>query len=179
MMTSIDWLLIFLGVGIVVLMTFARLMRGVFTLVALWAASLLSGVLYPEVAFRLQVLSGDNPVLFRGIVFDALLVIFVVVGFILTRVAFPVTRLPKLGVLDNFGGLLMGIVIAIVLISLLNNSFGVMVIEQWENDQAGWARLRTVYLASNLRVYTTSVLRIYGWLFAPFFGGLPPALYPQ
>jgi hypothetical protein len=178
-MTSIDWLLIFLGIGVVVFMTFARIVRGVFALVTLWAATLLAAVLYPEVAFRLQSLSGDNPVLFRGIVFDALLVIVLVTGVILTRVAFPVTRLPKLGFLDNLGGLLLGVVIAIILISIINNSFGVMVIENWEQNRTGYTRLRTIYFASQLRPYTTMVLSVYRWLFAPFFRGLPPVLYPQ
>ncbi|MBN1249206.1 MAG: CvpA family protein [Anaerolineae bacterium] len=179
MLTSIDWLLIFLGVGIVILMTFSRLVRAVFALVALWAATLLSAVLYQEVAFRLQALSGDNPVLFRGIIFDILLLVFFVTGFILTRIAFPVTKLPKIGFLDNLGGLILGIVIAAILISLLNNSFGVMVNETWDNNQTGWVRLRTWYFASQLRPYTVSVLSAYRWLFAPFFRGLPPALYPQ
>ena len=179
MMTSVDWLLIFLGIVLVVFMTFARFVRGVFSLVALWAATLLSAVLYEDVAFRLQALSGDNPVLFRGIVFDALLVIFFVVGVILTKIAFPVTDLPKLGFLDNLGGLILGVIVAVVLVSLINNSFGVMVIETWENERTGWVRLRTIYFASQLRPYTLTVLSLYRWLFAPFFRGLPPVLYPQ
>jgi hypothetical protein len=106
-------------------------------------------------------------------------VIFFVVGVILTWIAFPVTRLPKLGFLDNLGGLVLGIIVAIVLISLINNSFGVMVIETWESDRTGWVRLRTIYFASQLRPYTIAVMRAYRWLFAPFFRGLPPVLYPQ
>lgn len=179
MLTSIDWLLIFLGAGIVIFMAFAGFVRAVFSVVTLWAATLLSAALYQEAAFRMQALAGDNPVLFRGIVFDVLLVIVLVAGFILTRVAFPVTKLPKLGFLDNLLGLLLGVVIAVVLISLLNNTFGVMVIEMWDEDRTGWTRLRTYYLASQLRPYTMSVLQAYRWLFAPFFRGLPPVLYPQ
>lgn len=178
-MTPVDWLLIFLGVGIVIFMTFARLIRAAFSLVVLWCATLLSVVLYEEVAFRLQVLAGDNLTLFRGIVFDSLLVISLVVGFILVRVAFPVTNLPRIGILDNLAGFVIGVVIAAILVSLLNNSMGVMVIERWSADTTGWARLRTTYLASQLRPYTVSVLSAYRWLFAPFFSGLPPALYPQ
>lgn len=179
MLTSIDWILIFLGLSIVVALTFARLVRAVFMLITLWSATLLSAVLYREVAFRLQVLSGDNPIQFRGIIFDILLIVFLVVGFIATRIAYPVTSMPKLGVLDHLGGLLIGLIVAAILVALLSNSFGVMTIEQWEEDPNAWLRLRTHYLASRVRPYANTVLGAYRWLFAPFFRGLPPVLYPQ
>jgi hypothetical protein len=179
MLTSIDWLLIFLGLSVVVVLTFSRLVRAVFTLMTLWSATLLSAVLYREVAFRLQVLSGGNPILFRGIIFDVLLVVALVIGFILTRVAYPVTALPKLGFLDYLGGLVIGLIVAAILVALVSNSFGVMVIEQWEDDLTGWVRLRTHYLASQVRPYASIVLNTYRWLFVPFFRGLPPVLYPQ
>jgi hypothetical protein len=179
MLTSIDWLLIFFGVGIVVALTFARLVRAVFILITLWAATLLSAVLYREVAFRLQVLSGDNLILFRGIIFDILLIVSLVVGFIATRIAYPVTNLPKIGFLDYVGGLLIGLIVAAILVALLSNSLGVMTIEQWEEDANAWLRLRTRYLASQVRPYANVVLGAYRWLFVPFFRGLPPVLYPQ
>lgn len=177
-MTSVDWLLIFLGAGIVIFMTFARLVRGVFAVVAVWSTTLMSAALYREAAFRMQALAGDNLILFRGIVFAALLVILFVVGLILTWVAFPVTKLPKMGLLDNLGGLLLGAVVAVVLVSLINNSLGLMVIERWNVNEDGWLRLRTTYYASQIRPYTIDALRIYRWLFVPFFDGLPPALVP-
>ncbi|MGC9467295.1 MAG: CvpA family protein [Anaerolineae bacterium] len=178
-MTSYDWLLVFLGGGLVVFFAYQRLVRGLLSLVAIWSATLVSAALYRETTFRLQAITGENPVLARGVVFDALLVIFFVGGFILIRLAFPVTKLPNIGFLDNLLGLFLGVIIAMILVTLLVNSMGVMVEERWEADEEAWARLRYTYLSSGLRPYTIQVLSAYGWLFVPFFRGLPPVLMPQ
>ncbi len=178
-MTAYDWLLIFLGIGLVVLFTFDRTVRTLFTLIALWIATLASAVAYRPAAFRLQAITGPNVQLARGVVFDVLLVIFLVVFYILTRIAFPVTKLPKLGLLDYLLGLLIGVVVAVILVSLLVNSMGVMVRERWVTNEQGWANLSAAFQNSGLRPYTTRVLASYDWVFVPFFNGLPPVLYPQ
>jgi len=176
-MTSIDWLLIFLGAGVVVFLAVAGLMRALFTAIALWAVTLLSAATYTDVAFRVQAIGGANLSLFRGIVFDTMLMILLVVGYILLYIAFPDTKLPKLGFLDNLLGMVVGVVIAVVLVSLLQNSMGAMVAERWVTNETGWASLRAQYLGSGLRPYTSSVVGAYGWLFALFFRGLPPVLF--
>ena len=178
-MTSIDWLLIFLGVGVVVFFAVVGLMRALFTAIALWAVTLLSAATYTGVAFRVQAIGGSNLSLFRGIVFDTMLVVLLVVGYILVHIAFPDTKLPKLGLLDNLLGMVVGVVIAVILVSLLLNSMGAMVAERWVINETGWASLRAQYFGSGLRPYTSSVLSAYGWLFALFFRGLPPVLFPQ
>jgi hypothetical protein len=139
----------------------------------------MSAVIYRQAAYRVQALAGDNPVLVRGIMFDLLLVIFVVVGYILIKASFPVTNLPKLGILDNVMGLVLGAIVAIILIALINNSMGVMVIDRWETNDDGWANLRMTYLRSGLRPITSPFLSAYSWLFYPFFRELPPVLIPQ
>ncbi|MCJ7550034.1 MAG: hypothetical protein MUQ30_10170 [Anaerolineae bacterium] len=178
-MTSIDWLLIFLGVGVVVLFAVAGLMRALFTAIVLWAVTLLSAATYTDVAFRVQAIGGENLSLFRGIVFDTMVVVLLVVGYVLVHIAFPDTKLPKLGFLDNLLGMVIGVAIAVVLVSLLQNSMGAMVAERWVTNETGWASLRAQYLGSGLRPYTSSVVGAYGWLFALFFRGLPPVLFPQ
>ena len=178
-MTSIDWLLIFLGVGVVVFFAVAGLLRAFFAAIILLAVTLLSAATYTDVAFRVQAIGGENLSLFHGIVFDAMLVIFLVVGYILVYIAFPDTKLLKLGLLDNLLGMVVGVVIAVVLVSLLLNSLGAIVAERWVTNETGWASLRAQYFGSGLRPYTSSVLSAYGWLFALFFRGLPPMLFPQ
>ena len=178
-MTSYDWLLIFLGAGLVVVFAFQGVVRALFSLFALWSATLASGALYQEAAFRLQAITGPNVTLGRGVVFDALLVIFLVAGYVLTRVAFPITKLPKLSILDNLLGLLVGVVIGVLFVSLLLNSMGVMVIERWITNDQGWANLRAAFLGSGIRPTTSQALSIYSWAFVPFFPGLPPVLLPQ
>lgn len=178
-MTQYDWLLIFLGGFIVVFLTIQRMARALFTLAITWAATLMSAVLYREAAYRIQAVAGKNPPLVRGIMFDVLLVIFVVVGFILIKVAFPVTKLPKLGILDHIMGAVLGAIVAIVIVALITNSMGVMVMDRWEANEEGWAKLRTTYMRSGLRPITSPFLSAYSYLFYPFFRTLPPALTPK
>lgn len=178
-MTQYDWLLIFLGIGIVVFFTFQRMVRGLFSLAVLWSVTLASAVLYREAAFRVQAVAGKNPSLVQGVMFDLLLVVFFVGGYVILKLAFPVTKLPKLGVLDNLMGMLLGAIVAAVLIALLVNSMGVMIGERWETNPQGWGTLRASYYGSGLRGYTTPVLSVYSWAFYPFFGRIPPILVPQ
>jgi uncharacterized membrane protein required for colicin V production len=178
-MTAYDWLLIFLGVGLVVMFTFERLVRALFALIIVWAATLAAAALYRQVAFRIQAATGPNPTLNRGLVFDALLAMIVVAGYVVIRLAFPVTKLPKIGILDHLMGLLLGAIVAILVVSLLVNSMGVMVMERWSTDAAAWQSLRLAYQGSGLRPFTSQVLAIYAWAFVPFFSGLPPVLLPQ
>ena len=179
LVTPYDWLFVFVGVAVVVLFTFSRLVRALLGLVELWMATLLSGLLYQALAFRLQALTGRNPVLGRGLMFDILLLVFLVAGYISTRIAFPVTKLPALGVLDNLLALLVGVVIAVLLLALLVNSLGVMTSERWSANPTGWGRLRAVFVTSRIRQWTAPMLRLYAWSFVPFFQGIPPALVPE
>ncbi|MGC9520897.1 MAG: CvpA family protein [Anaerolineae bacterium] len=178
-MTPYDWLLIFLGGGLLVLFAVDGLLRGLFSAVVLWSATLASAALYRELAFRVQAIGGSNPVLTRGVVFDILFVLFLIAGYVLIRLAFPVTKLPSLGFLDNLLGLVVGVVITVTLISVLVNSMGVMTVERWPVNEQGWTALRSAYVRSGLRPLTTRVMGAYGWLFVPFFRGLPPVLVPQ
>jgi uncharacterized membrane protein required for colicin V production len=177
--TSYDWLLIFLGAGLIVVFTFERLVRGLFALFATWSATLAAAVLYREVAFRVQAITGPNPSFNHGLIFDILLVLVFVAGYVVVRLAFPVTKLPKIGPLDHLMGMLLGAIVAVLLVSLLVNSMGVMVMERWTTNDAGWQSLRGAYLGSGLRPLTSRVLALYGWAFVPFFRGLPPVLLPQ
>jgi uncharacterized membrane protein required for colicin V production len=178
-MTAYDWIIVFFGVGLVVLFTFERMLRALFGLGVLWSATLMSSMLYVEVAHRVQAMTGPRRVLARGIIFDVLLLLIFVAGYVIIRLSFPDTRLPKLGFLDTVLGFVLGCVIAVVFMSLLVNSIGVMVVDRWLSDPNGWAMLRYTYLSSGLRPYTSLVLKAYSFLFLIFFRGLPPVLIPQ
>lgn len=178
-MTAYDWIIVFFGIGLVLLFTFERMLRALLGLVILWAATLMSALSYERVAYLLQAVTGPNRVLARGIFFDVLLVLVFLVGYIVIRLAFPVTKLPKLGVLDSLMGFLLGCVIAAIFVSLLVNSIGAMVVDRWTTDPNGWAMLRYTYLSSGLRPYTAPILTSYSLLFAFFFQRLPPVLIAQ
>ena len=178
-MTEYDWLLIFFGAGLVVFLAFQGLARALFSLVLVWIATFASALLYREAAFRVQAIAGNNVTLVEGIMFDLLLVIFFVAGFILLKIAFPVTKLPNLGALDYIVAFLVAIIVAVLLVTVIANSIGVMVSAQWEDNAQGWTVTQWRFSRSGLRPYTQRIMSAYGWVFVPFFPGLPPVLIAQ
>ncbi|MDF1515043.1 MAG: hypothetical protein P1S60_14625 [Anaerolineae bacterium] len=93
-MTEYDWLLIFFGVGLVVLLTIQGLARALFSLILVWITAFSSALIYREAAFRVQAIAGNNVPLVEGIMFDILLLVFFIAGSVLLKIAFPVTKMP-------------------------------------------------------------------------------------
>lgn len=178
-MTEYDWLLIFFGAGLVVFLTYQGLARALFSLGLVWISTFASALLYKEAAFRTQAVTGSNLVLVEGVMFDLLLIVFFVAGYALLKVAFPVTKLPNIGVLDYLMAFLVGIIVAIIILALIANSLGVMVREQWDGNTQGWVTLQWRFTRSGLHQYTRAIISTYGMLFSPFFPGLPPVLVAQ
>ncbi len=176
-MGPLDLLIIFVAVGVVAFLTYQRMARALFSLAVTWAATLLSALSYEEAAFRLKAVIGPNRSLNEGAFFIGLFVLFLVVGYFVVRAAFPVTKLPKLGILDYLMGLLLSLIIAAVIVTLLHNAIGVMVSQRW-TDQAAWVRMRNEFYASPLQPFSRAVLSIYQWLFMPFLRPLPLVLTP-
>ncbi|MBN2394241.1 MAG: CvpA family protein [Anaerolineae bacterium] len=176
-MGPLDLLIIFVAIGVVAFLTYQRMARALFSLAVLWAATMLSGVLYEEAAYRFKAVTGANPSLAEGAFFMGLFILFFVLGYVMICVSFPVTKLPKLGFLDYVMGFLLGLVVAVVIVALLHNAIGVMVSERWP-DYNAWVQMRNDFYASPLVPFSRAVLSIYGWLFTPFLGPLPPALNP-
>ena len=110
--------------------------------------------------------------------FIALFALFFGLGYAAIHAAFPVTKLPKLGILDPLMGLLLGIIVAAVMVALFQSAIGLMVSERWTNPRT-WITWRNNYLASPLRPFSIKLLSLYRWLFAPFFRIPPPILTPQ
>ena len=178
-MTEYDWLLIFFGAGLAVFLTSQRLARALFALALIWLSTFASAQLYREAAFRVQAVAGNNTVLVEALLFDLLLILFFVAGYILLVIAFPITNLPSIGALDYIVAFLVAIVVAVLFIALISNSLGVMVGEQWADNTQGWVSMQWRVTRSGLRPYTQRVMSVYGWVFAPFFQGLPPVLVAQ
>jgi uncharacterized membrane protein required for colicin V production len=176
-MGPLDLLIIFVAVGVIAFLTYQRMARALFSLAILWAATMLSALLYEEAAYRLKAVIGPNRSLNEGAFFIGLFILFFVLGYIAIRVSFPVTNLPKLGILDYVMGFLLSLIVAAVIVALLHNAIGVMVSARWTN-QVAWMKMRNDFYASPLLPFSRSVLGLYRWLFAPFFRPLPPPLTP-
>lgn len=176
-MGLLDLLIIFVAVGVIAFLTYQRMARALFSLAVTWAATMLSALLYKEAAFRLQVIAGPDRSLAEGAFFMGLFVLFFVLGYFAIHAAFPVTKLPKLGILDLVMGFLLSLIVAAVIVALLHNAIGVMVSERWVN-QVAWARMRNQFYASPLQFLSRPILNFYSWLFVPFLRPLPPVLTP-
>jgi uncharacterized membrane protein required for colicin V production len=84
-----------------------------------------------------------------------------------SRALFRDMSLPKLGILDNFGGVLVHIAIGVLIAALIFNALGY--IQQWrESGSARQARLAPMFLQVIRMGYTTQSF---------WFSGRPPALY--
>lgn len=176
-MGPLDLLIIFVAVGVVAFLTYQRMARALFSLGVLWVATLLSALLYEEAAFRLKAVLGPNRSLNEGAFFMGLFILFFVGGYVVIHASFPVTKLPKLGILDYLMGFLLSLIIAVVIVALLHNAIGVMVRDRWTNQMA-WANMRNGFYASPLQPLSRMILSAYRWLFVPFINPLPPALMP-
>lgn len=177
-MQPTDIMLIFVGIIMVVFLAYQRMARALFALGVLWTATMMSGLLYEEAAFRIQAIAGNNPSLTEGLMFAGLLTLIFIVGYILICASFPETRLPKIGFLDVLMGFFLGIIVAVIFVALLQNALGVMVRERW-TDSASWRIWRSFFVRSPLRTLLRQMLSLWRVLFIPFFRTLPPALTPQ
>ncbi|HOT91616.1 MAG TPA: CvpA family protein [Anaerolineae bacterium] len=173
-----DLLILLVAAGVVFFLTYARMAKALFSLAILWAATMFSLLLYKEAAYRIQAVAGPDTSVTEGLMFIALFALFFGLGYAAIHAAFPVTKLPKLGILDPLMGLLLGIIVAAVMVALFQSAIGLMVSERWTNPRT-WITWRNNYLASPLRPFSIKLLSLYRWLFAPFFRIPPPILTPQ
>ncbi len=178
-MTPFDFLLIIFGAGIVIFGAIQRMLRMLFMLVVVWLATFIAVLTYEWVTVPVQALASNNPTAVKGMVFIVIFLLLTLAGYIISRVAFPVTKLPRIGFLDVVMGGLVGVIVASLMISLLFNSLGFIVSERWETQTKTWLSLRSQYMGSRLLAYTRQIMTYYDFAFAPFFRGVPPVLTPR
>jgi uncharacterized membrane protein required for colicin V production len=178
-MTPFDFLLIIFGAGIVIFGAFQRMLRMLFMLVIVWLATFIGVLTYEIVTVPVQALAPNNPMAVKGMVFLVLFLLLTIAGYVISRLAFPVTKLPRIGFLDVVMGGLVGVIVAALIVSLLFNTLGYMVSERWETQTMTWVSLRSQYLQARLLSYTRQVMTLYDFAFAPFFRGIPPILVPR
>jgi uncharacterized membrane protein required for colicin V production len=178
-MTPFDLLMIIFGVGIVIFGAYQRMLRTLFMLIVIWLAAFLGALAYEYVTVPVQALAPNNPTAVKGMVFLVLFLLFTIAGYVISRLAFPITKLPKIGFLDVLAGGLIGIVVAAVMLSLIFNTLGFIVSERWETQTTTWISLRSQFLSARLLSYVQQVMNVYARTFTPFFRDLPPVLIPR
>jgi hypothetical protein len=178
-MTPFDYLLIIFGAGIVVFGAFQRMLRMLFMLVVVWIATFAGVLSYEFVTVPVQALATNNPTAVKGVVFIVLFFLFTIAGYVISRLAFPVTTLPRIGFLDVVMGGLVGVIVASIVVSLIFNSLGFIVSERWETNTEMWNSLRWQFLGARLLAFTREIMTYYSFAFAPFFREMPPILVPR
>lgn len=128
------------------------LIRSLFSLIALYLATVVAGLFYPQAAIFVSAVGGKTPTLTQFVMFWVLFIATTVVLEILLRKGFPDTRLPALGFLDHLLGLLPGILCGLIVTSLFLFSLGYA-------PQETWGRVLSSLRAFVAYVYQSAALR--------------------
>lgn len=186
-MTALDIFLIIIGLAFVIFGLLERTVRVVMMLLGFYIVTigvgfvtLASNTIGGLAAAALGVVGARTPniVLIQTFFFLGLGVPAFIIIYIATHIAFPDTSLPKIGPLDYFLGLVLGIVLAALIMAVLCNTWGVAVSVRW-NPGATWRAMQQAFVRSELRPTLNQVLRLYRPLLFPFrFMGYPIFLVP-
>ncbi|MFP4343305.1 MAG: CvpA family protein [Anaerolineales bacterium] len=177
-MATLDILLLLVGLLMVVFSAAVRTVKALFMMVGVYFATLTGALLYQELAFRLK-LFGNEEIWFEGLVFIALFFLLLFIFFLILRAAFPDSSLPKIGFLDVLFGGLVGVVVALLTMTMVYQGVKVMVSDSWE-PFTRYASIQGQYFGSRLGPWLKQVLSLYLYAFYPFFvgTGFPPVLIP-
>jgi hypothetical protein len=175
-MTILDGLLILLGAIVIILCTMDGFLRAVVTLVSLYLIvtatgllTLATDMLHGIARALVSVVGGHVPnmIITQTVIFAVLTVPLFVGAYFIGKMLFRDTTLPKLQVLDNILGAIVGIVLALFIMALIYNTWGVAVSVRWQNVQT-WHSMRMAYMGSFLRPYLREILYTYRPLFLMF-----------
>ena len=187
-MMILDVFLGIVGLAILVLSTMKGLLRTLMMIFGFYLATLGAGfltlstdVIQDLMAGVMEALGAASPKLnlSQAFVFVVVGVLLFVILYFVSKLAFGDTTLKKLGYFDNVFGLLAGGVLAILVLAVMCNTWGVVVSQQW--DPTGtWQTMHTAYVVSRLRPFLHQALRVYAQLLFQFqFTGYPPFFVPQ
>ena len=185
-MTVLDGFLILIGITIVLLCTMEGLLRSFIMLLSFYFIITGAGMVtlgteaLRGIAVALSRATGGsgapNMIVTQTVAFVGLAIPLFIGAYILSKMVFPETTIPKLKWLDNVLGLLLGVVLALVVMAVIYGTWGTAVSVQWHNRQT-WANMRFIYAHARLRPVMGQVLayfRPFLFLFAaieypPFF----------
>jgi len=158
--------------------------RGLMTIVILYFATGIAATLYPVPApyvagigklfgfiFAGQVMEGDMAASTQTVSGDSLAISFMLLTLVIWivleaigRSTFQDTSLPKLGILDKFGGIVVHFVIGALVASLLFNAIG-------------YGHLRRAHNKALLRTRFNQILSLHYTTQSFWFGSQPPPIY--
>jgi Zn-dependent protease with chaperone function len=162
----LDGLLILLGVLVIILCTMDGFLRAIVTLVSFYLITTATGMLtlatdmLRGVAGALADVGGGRTpsmTMTQTIIFAVLTVLLFIASYFAGKALFRDTTIPKLQVLDNILGAIVGIVLVMMMAAVIYNTWGVAISVRWQNVQA-WNAMRVAYFGSSLRPYLREIL---------------------
>jgi hypothetical protein len=186
-MTALDVFLIIIGLAFVIFGLLERTVRVIMMLLGFYIVSIGVGfvTLASHTIGRLATSAlgvvgarAPNIVIIQTFFFLGLGVPALIIIYIASHIAFPDTSLPKLGPLDYFFGIVLGVVLAGLIMAVLCNTWGVAVSVRW-NPMPTWSAMREAFVKSQLRPTLNQILGVYRRLLFPFrFMGYPIFFLP-
>jgi len=176
-MTGLDVLVGLTFLGICVGAVVRGLLRQLMSLLVLFFATVIAGVLYPYGALALAVIGEQAPTLADGVAFLLLFAFFTVILELILKASFPDTRLPRLGVFDHVLALAPGVLCALVVSALLLTTLGHAARQPWGTLIPGVrVALARAYRHSALKPYLALFLDYYLRSLQIWFRRPPPLL---
>ncbi len=169
-MTSLDYILIVIGILVIALSATQGLVRVFIMFLAFYMVCVVAGMatLAGEVIQNLaaslsEQLGGAAPPLpmAQVFVFLGLGIPLYIGAYFLSRAAYADTSLPELGGFDNVLGAILGIVLAVVLMAVACNTWAVAANAPRLQGGGFWLEMKAAFTYSTLRPYMMQVIRLY------------------
>ncbi len=168
----LDILLGILGLIIVGLSIHRRFIGSLLLLAGAYLSLLLALVSYETVAYRLQAI-GEGALWFEALMFILIYLVSFFVFFIISKVTFEDTSMPKIKFLDPLLGALVGVVIAAATMVVVYRGLGYILSSQLAAERS--PVLFQLYYTSDLGGW---LYRIYRWL-SPLYVFFFPRGFPS
>ncbi len=184
----LDILLLLVLVIVIALSASVGLIRSLFMLFAFYILSIIVGLLVS--GLNLAQALGDaviaslgegptTPTFYQGAIFLGVLLVAWAITVVITQMAIQDASIQVLGWGDNVLGTLVGAVLALMMVALICNCWGVAVADRWQPDDV-WRSMRAAFEGSALRPFMMRVLLVYRATLFPFAGsGYPIFFVPQ
>jgi|GEM_PF-851837 len=165
-MTALDGLLILVGLIVIIVCAMDGVLRALVMLVSFYLISTATGLVtlatdvLHGIAGSIASVTGSsvpNIVVTQTFVFVVLTAPLFIGAYFIGKVIIEDTTLPKLQVLDNILGAIIGIVLALLIMALIYNTWGAAVSVRWNNVQA-WNSMWMAYANSWLRPHLREIL---------------------
>jgi hypothetical protein len=186
-MTILDGFLILIGITIVLLCAMEGLLRSFILLLSFYFIVSGAGAMTLATnAFRNAIVAISragggtgvpNLTIAKTIAFAGVAFPLFILAYILSRMVFPETELPKLKVFDNILGLLVGVILALIVMGVIYGTWGTAVSVQWGNRQA-WNTMKVAHVYARLRPMMQQVLAYFRPILLLFrFTQYPPFFF--